>query len=75
MCEIKSNIVDNKIKYSLLSILKHNIDLDPENLKSYLLTDILSESSTLTTISDISDIHFQDNLFFKKIKQFIYHIL
>ena len=26
MQEIKSNIVDNKIKYSLLSILKHNID-------------------------------------------------
>ena len=67
MCEIKSNIVDNKIKYSLLSILKHNIDLDPENLKSYLLTDILSESSNfLTTISDISDIHFQDTISFLK---------
>lgn len=67
MREIKSNIVDNKIKYSLLSILKHNIDLDPSDLKSYLLTDILSESSNfLTTISDISDIHFQDTISFLK---------
>ena len=67
MREIKSNIVDNKIKYSLLSILKHNIDLDPENLKSYLLTDDLSESNNfLTTISDISDIYFEDTISFLK---------
>lgn len=67
MQEIKSNIVDNKIKYSLLSILKHNIDLHPENLKSYLLSDLLSESSNfLTTISNISDIYFQDTISFLK---------
>jgi len=65
--EIKSNIIDNKIKYSLLSILKHNITLDPENLKSYLLNDILSDSCNfLTTISDITDIYFEDTISFLK---------
>ena len=67
MHEIKSNIIDHKIKYSLLSILKHNITLEPENLKSYLTSDIFAESSNfLTTISDISDIHFQDTISFLK---------
>ena len=63
---IKENIVDNKIKYSLLSILKHNIDLDPNDLGKYLTKDdteeTLKENEYLQVISDISDLHFKDSI-------------
>ena len=65
--ELKSNIVDNKIKYSLLSILKHNITIDPNDLKNYLESDLLSEDNKyVATIPDISDIYFDDTISFLK---------
>ena len=63
---IKENIVDNKIKYSLLSILQHNIHLDPNDLGKYLTKDdteeTLKENEYLQVISDISDLHFKDSI-------------
>ena len=63
---IKENIVDNKIKYSLLSILQHNIDLDPNDLGKYLTKhdteETLKENQYLQVISDISDLHFKDSI-------------
>ena len=65
---IKSNINENKIKYSLLSILKHNIDISPDNLQKYLDTEInLQENNKyMELIPEISDIHFQDTISFLK---------
>lgn len=45
---IKENIIDNKIKYSLLSILQHNIDLEPTDLGKYI-------SLTETEVENLKD--------------------
>jgi hypothetical protein len=36
---LKRNTIDNNIKYSLMSILKYNITLDPDEIKNFLLSD------------------------------------
>ena len=36
---LKRNTFDNNIKYSLMSILKYNITLDPDEIKNFLLSD------------------------------------
>lgn len=36
---LKKNSIDNNIKYSLMSILKYNITLEPDDIKNFLLTD------------------------------------
>ncbi len=62
---IKQNIIENKIRYSLLSILKHNISLNPENLKKYLENNIdNSENNYLELIPEITDIYFKDTITF-----------
>ena len=40
---LKRNSIDNSIRYSLLSILKINITLDPNDLKGFLLNDNLDQ--------------------------------
>lgn len=37
---IKRNIIDNDIKYSLQSILRYNINLEPTDIKHFLTNDI-----------------------------------
>jgi hypothetical protein len=36
---LKRNSIDNNIKYSLMTILKYNITLDPDDIKNFLLSD------------------------------------
>jgi len=36
---LKRNSIDNNIKYSLMSILKYNITLEPDDVKNFLLSD------------------------------------
>lgn len=36
---LKRNSIDNNIKYSLMSILKYNITLEPDEIKNFLLSD------------------------------------
>ena len=63
--EIKSNIIDNKIKYSLLSVLKHNINLDPTDLKSYLQSKDSNEyDNFLSLVSNLNDVYFEDTISF-----------
>lgn len=54
---IKRNNTENNIKYSPLSILKYNIDLDPLYLKTFLKNDKMNQSY-LTSIKTIDHIHF-----------------
>jgi hypothetical protein len=69
---IKHNMLSNNIKYSLSSILKFNINLEPANLKSFLRTrdksignmflqpvkhiDNIKFDKTITMFHDINDI-------------------
>jgi len=78
---IKHNILTNNIKYSLSSILKFNINLEPANLKTFLRTkdknignnflhsvkniDNIKFDKTITMFHDINDIFI---LFNEKIK-------
>ena len=43
---IKNNIIQDDIKYKLLSLLVYNIDLEPHNLKKYLENDTNSVDSS-----------------------------
>jgi hypothetical protein len=81
MSIIKHNIFSNNIKYSLSSILKFNINLEPANLKTFLRTkdknignnflhsvkniDNIKFDKTITMFHDINDIFI---LFNEKIK-------
>ena len=58
---IKNNHLDNRIKYSLFSILKYNIDLEPSELKPFLKSTALS-SSFLTPIRNIDSISFEPSI-------------
>ena len=61
---IKQNIIENKIRYSLLSILKHNISLNPENLKKYLENNIDNSENNYLELTEITDIYFKDTITF-----------
>jgi len=62
---IKRNSICNQVKYSLLYILKYNINLDPVNLKTFIrskseLVDI--GSSFLQSVKHIDDIKFDKSI-------------
>lgn len=57
---LKKNSIDNERKYSLLSILRYNIILEPDDLKSYLLNKESQEY--LSVIKNIGDITFQKSI-------------
>ena len=73
---LKKNNTENKIKYSLMNLLKYNIDLEPENMKSFLKwntkNDIKNkniemkyrvEMKYLTSIKTIDDIYFKPTIY------------
>ena len=53
---LKQNNTYNKIKYSLLNILKYNIDLEPTNLKTFLKTK--NNINYLTNVTNIDNVYF-----------------
>jgi hypothetical protein len=58
-------MTDQSKKYSLLSILKYNITLNPENIISYLSTDYSINSNSndfLTSINHIMPITFEKSI-------------
>jgi hypothetical protein len=59
---IKRNNIINNIKYSLLSILKYNIDVDPAYLKTFLKMDTISSQTYLTSIKNIDCIRFNPTI-------------
>ena len=61
---IKRNCIENNIKYSLLYLLKYNIDLMPSHLKTFLKTKNTKPKSNyyLSSISHISNIRFNPSI-------------
>uniref|UniRef100_A0A6C0KRE0 Uncharacterized protein n=1 Tax=viral metagenome TaxID=1070528 RepID=A0A6C0KRE0_9ZZZZ len=60
---IKNNVCSNGIKYSLLSILKFNINIEPENLKTFLRSKNENIGNTfLHSIKNIDSIKFDKSI-------------
>lgn len=60
---IKHNLVSNEIKYSLLSILKFNINLEPNNLKTFLKSKDVNVGDTfLQSVKNIDTIKFDKTI-------------
>jgi hypothetical protein len=60
---IKNNSFSNQIKYSLLSILKFNINIEPQNLKTFLRTKNTNIGSLfLQSIKNIDSIKFEKSI-------------
>lgn len=60
---IKHNTIHNSVKYSLLSLLKYNIDFDPIHLKTFLRSkDKHIGSNYLKSISNIDTIVFEKSI-------------
>ena len=69
---LKKNSIDNKIRYSILSILKYNIILDCDDIKPFLLDakysntfltpiqniDTIMFNKTINTFQDLNDLYF-----------------
>jgi hypothetical protein len=60
---IKHNTFHNAVKYSLLSILKYNIDFEPIHLKTFLRSkDINIGKNYLSSITNIDNIVFEQSI-------------
>ena len=60
---IKHNSFNNAIKYSLLSLLKYNIDFEPINLKTFLRSNDKNIGKTyLKSITNIDNIFFEQSI-------------
>ena len=57
---LKNNSIDNERKYSLLSILRYNIILEPDDVKNYLLNK--ENPDFLTVIKNIDAISFEKSI-------------
>lgn len=57
---LKKNSIDNERKYALLSILRYNIILEPDDVKKYLLNK--ENQNYLSVIKNIDDIIFQKSI-------------
>ena len=60
---LKNNNKINKTHYSLLSLLKYNIDLEPINLKTFLKTTTSLNYNYLTCIKNIDTIYFSPSIY------------
>jgi len=60
---IKHNSFSNQVKYSLLSILKFNINIEPEHLKTFLRSkNLLLGESFLQSIKNLDTIKFDKSI-------------
>ena len=57
---LKKNSIDNDRKYSLLSILRYNIVLEPDDIKNYLVNN--NNPEYLSIIKNIDDITFDKSI-------------
>jgi hypothetical protein len=57
---LKNNIIDNQIKYNLLSILKYNITLENQDIDRFLNTN--EHDIFLTPINNIGNIYFNKTI-------------
>jgi hypothetical protein len=59
---LKKNSIDDDKRYTLLSILKYNITLDPDEIKSYLINGENSYRDYLSIIKNIDTITFEKSI-------------
>lgn len=59
---INKNKTKNKIKYKPISILKYFIDLDPDDVRNYLLDSKQNNISKLEVINKITNIRFNESI-------------
>jgi hypothetical protein len=57
---IRTNNVKNDIKYKLISMLKYNITLSPEEIKPFVFDEL--DETYLESISTIDDLHFDETI-------------
>jgi hypothetical protein len=57
---LKKNAIDNEKRYSLLSILRYNINLEPDEIKNYLLNGLNKEY--LSVIKNIDTVTYQKTI-------------
>lgn len=57
---LKKNSIDNETKYTLLSILRYNIILEPEEVKNYLMNN--DNQDYLSVIKNIDTISFEKSI-------------
>ncbi len=57
---LKKNSIDNQKRYSLLSILKYNINLEPDEVKFYLNN--RENNNYLSVIKNIDEIYFEKSI-------------
>lgn len=57
---LKNNSIDNNISYGLLSILKYNIILEPDEIKNYLMDN--NTNSYLSVVKNIDTIIFDKSI-------------
>jgi hypothetical protein len=61
---IHKNKINNSIKYSLNSILKFNITIEPENIKNFVIEPDTSQQNELffSKIKTVDDINWEDSI-------------
>jgi hypothetical protein len=57
---LKKNSIDNERMYSLLSILKYNMTLEPDDVKNYLIND--DKQNYLSVIKNIDTIQYDKSI-------------
>lgn len=59
---IKQNCIENNVKYSILYLLKYNIDLMPTHLKTFLKSNNTKQNRYLSSLSHISNVTFNPSI-------------
>ena len=57
---LKTNSIDNERRYTLLSILRYNVNLEPDEIKNYLLN--RENKHCLTIIKNIDTVVFEKTI-------------
>lgn len=57
---IKEKKNDDGVKYKLISLIKHNVDLKPEDIKNYILNK--KDYLFVDTLRELKDINFYDTI-------------
>ena len=59
---LKKNSIDNERMYSLLSILRYNIILEPDDVKNYLINNNNNNQDYLSVIKNIDAIQYEKSI-------------
>ena len=61
---INKNKINNSLKYTLNSILKFNITIDPENIKKFIVDEDITAQNNLyfSKLKNVDDINWEDSI-------------